>query len=88
MNKHGQIKDGSSPFKCRAYPSGSKKREKAKGAKMTEEEVAAKSRNTEVTVLQWQCRPAETFLEILRGQKIEEHVGTDVLRSKDENRLV
>jgi len=53
MNKHGQKKGGSSPFKCRAYPCGSEKRKKAKEAKMREEEVAAKSRNIEVTSLQW-----------------------------------
>jgi len=30
-----------------------------------EEEVATKSRNTEVTILQWQWSPAETFLRNL-----------------------
>jgi len=44
-------KGGSSPYKCRAYPSGSKKRQKAKEAKMREQEVAAKSRNIHVTIL-------------------------------------
>jgi len=29
---------------------------------MREEEVAAKSRNIQVTILQWQWSPAETFL--------------------------
>jgi len=33
-------------YKCRAYPS-----KKAKDAKMREEEVAAKSRNIQVTIL-------------------------------------
>jgi len=69
MKKHGQIKGGSSPFKCRAYPSGSKKREKAKEAKMTEEEVAAKSRNIEVTVLQWQCFTVAVFYSGSVGQR-------------------
>jgi len=40
--------------KCRAYPSGSKRRKKAKEAKMREEEVAANSRNIQVTILQCQ----------------------------------
>jgi len=30
---------------------------------MREEEVAAKSRNIQVTILQWQWSPAETFLQ-------------------------
>jgi len=37
--------------KCRAYPSVSKRRKKAKEAKMREEEVVAKSRNIQVTIL-------------------------------------
>jgi len=41
-------------YKCRAYPSCSEKSEKAKEATMSEEEVAAKSRNVQVTILQWQ----------------------------------
>jgi len=41
-------------YKCRAYPSGSIKRKKAKEAKMREEEVAVKSRNIQVTILQRQ----------------------------------
>jgi len=39
--------------KCRAYPSGSKRRKKQE-AKMREEEIAAKSRNIQVIILQWQ----------------------------------
>jgi len=38
----------------RAYPSGSKRRKKAKEAKMREEEFAAKSGNIQVTILHWQ----------------------------------
>jgi len=38
--------------KCRAYPSGSKD-VKSEGGKMRDEEVAAKSRNIQVTILQW-----------------------------------
>jgi len=38
---------------------------KAKEAKMREEEVAAKSRNIQVTILQWKWRPVETFLRNL-----------------------
>jgi len=49
-------------YKCRAYPSCSEKSEKAKEATMSEEEVAAKSRNVQVTILQWQWSPVETFL--------------------------
>jgi len=30
INKHGQKKGDRHPYKCRAYPSGSKKRKKAK----------------------------------------------------------
>jgi len=42
-------------YKSRAYASGSKnKRKKAKEAKMREKEVANKSRNIQVTILQWQ----------------------------------
>jgi len=34
-------------------------------AKIGEEEVARKSRNIQVTILQWQWSPAETFLRNL-----------------------
>ena len=40
--------------KCRAYPSGSKRRKKVKEAKMRDDEVSAKSRNIQITILQWQ----------------------------------
>jgi len=40
--------------KCRAYPSGSQRRKKTKETKRREEEVTAKSRNIQVTILQWQ----------------------------------
>ena len=49
INKHEQ-KGDRHLNKCRAYPSGSKRRKKAKEAKMREEEVAAKSGNIQVTV--------------------------------------
>jgi len=49
-------KNGIAPF-----TSGSKKH-KNQEAKMREEEVAAESRNIQVTILQWQWSPAETFL--------------------------
>jgi len=45
INKHGQKKGDRHPYKCRAYRSGSKKRKKAREAKMREEEDAATSRN-------------------------------------------
>ena len=38
---------------------------KAKEAKMRKEGVAARSRNIQVTILQWQRSPAETFLRNL-----------------------
>jgi len=41
-------------YKCRACPSGSEKCKKAKEAKMKKEETAAKLRNIQVTILQWQ----------------------------------
>jgi len=41
-------------YKCRAYPCGSKRCMKAKEATMSEEQVAVKSRNVQVTILQWQ----------------------------------
>jgi len=40
--------------KCRTDPSGSKRRKKAQEENMREEEVTAKSRNNQVTILQWQ----------------------------------
>jgi len=52
INKHGQKKRDRHLYKCRAYTSGSKKHYKAKQAKMRDEEVAAKSRNIQVTILQ------------------------------------
>jgi len=57
---------------------------------MREKEVAAKStRNIQVTILQWQWSPAETFLrEPVRGQKIEERVATDLDIGNDDNRPV
>jgi len=51
INKHGQ--KGDRHLKCRAYPSGSKRRKNAYVANMRQEEVAAKSRNIQVTILQW-----------------------------------
>jgi len=53
-NKHGQKKRYRTLYKCRAYTSGSSKHYKAKQANMRDEEVAAKSRNIQVTLLQWQ----------------------------------
>jgi len=53
INKHGQ-KGDHYLNKCRACLSGSKRRKKAKEAQMKEEEVAAMSRNIQVTILQWQ----------------------------------
>jgi len=50
--KHGHKKGDRSLYKCRAYPSSSNKHWKAKEAKMREEEVAAKSGNIQVTILQ------------------------------------
>jgi len=41
-------------YKCRSYPCGSERRLKAKEATVSEEEVAVKSRNIQVTILQWQ----------------------------------
>ena len=38
---------------------------KKQEAKMREEQVAAKSRNIQVTILQWQWSPADTFLRNL-----------------------
>jgi len=51
-NKHGQKKGDRYLCKCRAYASGSKK--KTNRQKMREEEVAGKSGNIQVTILQWQ----------------------------------
>jgi len=53
INKHCQ-KGDRHLNKWRACPSGSKRCKKAKEAKMREEEVAAKSRNIQVIILQWQ----------------------------------
>jgi len=54
------------PFnECTADPSGSKRRKKAQEAQMREEEVAAKSRNIHMTILQWQWNPVEKFLRNL-----------------------
>jgi len=52
INKHGQ-KGDRHHNKCRAYPSGPKRRKKQE-TKRREEQVAAKSRNIQVTILQWQ----------------------------------
>jgi len=41
-------------YKRRAYASGSRNRKEPKEAKMREEDVAAESRNIEVTILQRQ----------------------------------
>jgi len=59
-------KKGDRPvYNFRAYPSGSEKRWKALEAKMREEEVAAKSRNIQVSILQWQWSPGEIFVRNL-----------------------
>jgi len=44
---------------------------KKQEAKLREEEVAAKSRNINVTILQWQLSPAATFLrnQLKEGRK-------------------
>jgi len=34
---------------------------------MGEEEIAARSRNIHINILQWQLSPAETFLQNLQG---------------------
>jgi len=54
INKHGQKKGDPPLYKCRAYPSGSKKHKETKEVKMAEKEVAAKPRNIQVTIVQWQ----------------------------------
>jgi len=54
INKNEQKKGDRPLCKCRAYPSGSKKTLKSKRDEMREEEVATKSRNNQVTILQWQ----------------------------------
>jgi len=50
-NKHGQ-KGDRHLNKCRARPSGSERRKKARGT-LREEEVAANSKNIQVTIFQW-----------------------------------
>jgi len=45
INKRGQKKSDRPLCKCRAYPSGSKRRKMAKEAKVREKEGATKSRN-------------------------------------------
>ena len=65
MNKHLKKKGDRHLNKCRADLSGSERRKKANEAKIREEEVAAKSRNIQVAILQWQWSPAETFLRNL-----------------------
>jgi len=52
LSTHGQ-KGDRHLNKCGAYPSGSERRKKQE-AKIREEEVAAKSRNIQVAILQWQ----------------------------------
>ena len=59
---------GSSFNNRRAYPSVSERRRKAKEEKMREE-VAAKTRNIQMTILQWQLSPAETFLRNLQADR-------------------
>ena len=54
-------------------------------AKMREEEIAAKSRNIQVTSLQRQSSGAISA-ELLRRQKIEEHAAPDLDLRNDENR--
>jgi len=63
INKRG-LKGNRHLNKCGAYRSGFKRCKKQE-AKMREEEVETKSRNIQVTILQWQWRPAETFLQNL-----------------------
>jgi len=58
---------------------------KAKEAKMWEEEIAAKSRNIQVTSLQRQSSGAISA-ELVRRQKIEEHAASDLDLRNDENR--
>jgi len=60
-----------------------------KEKKWERKEVAAKSRNIQVTTLQWQWSLAEAFLpEPVRGQKIEERVVTDLDVRNDDKRPV
>ena len=55
---------------------------------MREEEVAVKSRNIQVTILQWYWSPGETFpAEREKVQQIEEHVFIDVDLRNEENRI-
>ena len=52
---------------------------------MREEEIAAKSRNIQVTSLQRQSSGAISA-ELVRRQKIEEHAASDLDLRNDENR--
>jgi len=85
INKHGQ--KGSSFNKCRAYPSGSKRRKQAKEAKIREEEVASqvKKPSSDYFTVAVKSR-RDISAEPTSGQKIEEHVVTDLDLRNDENR--
>jgi len=53
---------------------------------MRQEEAADKSRNIQVTILQWQWSPAEISAEPVKGQKIEEYLVADLGLCNNENR--
>jgi len=78
---------GSSFNKCRAYPSGSKRRKKAKEAKTWEEEVASQVKKHSSDHFTVAVKSSgDISAESVRGQKIEEHVVTDLDLRNDENR--
>jgi len=86
INKHGQKKADRHAYKCSAYAIGSKKRKKAREAKMGEGAVAANQETFKLLFTVAVKSSGDISAEPVRGQKSKEHVVTDLNLRNDDNR--
>jgi len=85
INKHGQ-KGDLHLNKCRAYPSGSKRRKKARGNNERGRSCSQVKKHSSDYFTVAVKSNGDIFEEPVRGQKIEKHVITEFDLRNDENR--
>ena len=83
--KHGQ-KGDRHLNKCRAYPSGSKRRKKTRGKNERGRNCRQVKQHSSGYFIVAVKSSRDFSADSVRGQKIEEHVATDVDPRNDENR--
>jgi len=85
INKHRQKKEDRPLYKCRAYPSGSKKIKSKRGK--NEKRICSQVKKHSSDYFTVAVKSSgDISAEPVRGQKIEEHVVTDLDARNDDNR--